>query len=81
LPPRLWNDYARRVAALLKPNGILAGFFFYGEQSDPPPFPLTEPLATEVLGRRFELMASEPLTDSLPIFAGAEKWQEWKIRT
>ncbi|PYK31535.1 MAG: hypothetical protein DME57_03285 [Verrucomicrobia bacterium] len=81
LPPRLWNSYAERVAGLLKPDGVLAGFFFYGQSSDPPPFPLTESLAAEVLGRHFELIASEPLIDSLPIFAGAEKWQEWKLRT
>src|SRR5436309_12407388 len=27
----LWNSYAERVAELLKPDGVLAGFFFYGQ--------------------------------------------------
>jgi SAM-dependent methyltransferase len=80
LPPRLWNDYAHRVAQLLRPGGILAGFFFYGEESDPPPYPLTEQAASKILGASFDLLKSEPVTDSLPVFAGKEKWHEWRRR-
>jgi hypothetical protein len=80
LPPRLWADYAKRVSELLKPKGTLAGFFFYGEETDPPPFPLSESRAAEIFASRFELIASEPATDSLSIFAGSEKWQEWQLR-
>jgi Thiopurine S-methyltransferase (TPMT) len=77
LPPRLWNNYATRSAQLLRPNGILAGFFFYGEESDPPPYPLSEARARKLFADRFELVRSEAVTDSLPIFRGMEKWQEW----
>jgi SAM-dependent methyltransferase len=28
LHPRLWKDYAARLAQLLRPGGTLAGFFF-----------------------------------------------------
>lgn len=80
LPPRLWNDYATRAARLLRRRGMLAGFFFYGDEDDPPPYPLTESQATEIFGAQFELKKSEPVTDSLSIFAGTEKWQEWKLR-
>jgi hypothetical protein len=80
LPPRLWKDYAARAAKLLRPRGMLAGFFFYGKESDPPPYPLTEPGATEIFAVRFDLKESEPVTDSLSIFAGQEKWQEWQLR-
>jgi hypothetical protein len=80
LPPRLWNDYAARVSELLRPHGLLAGFFFYGEESDPPPYPLTENKAAEIFGTRFDLINTEPVTDSLSIFAGQEKWQEWQLR-
>ena len=80
LPPRLWTDYAARVAQLLRPGGALAGFFFYGKESDPPPYPLTESRASELFGNRFDLVKSEPVTDSVPIFAGTEKWQEWRLR-
>ena len=77
LPPRLWKNYAARVANLLRPKGRLAGFFFYGEESDPPPYPLTGATAKKLFADQFELVRSEPVTDSLPIFRGMEKWQEW----
>ena len=81
LPSRLWSDYAARVAQLLRPRGTLAGFFFYGEESDPPPYPLTESKAVEIFGGRFDLQKTEPVDDSLSIFAGTEKWQEWQLRS
>jgi hypothetical protein len=80
LPPRLWKNYAVRVAELLRPNGTLTGFFFYGKESDPPPYPITESKATQIFADRFDLKKSEPVTDSLSIFAGQEKWQEWQLR-
>jgi hypothetical protein len=80
-PPRLWNDYAARVAQLLRPRGTLAGFFFYGEESNPPPYPLTEFKASETFSGRFDLIRTETVTDSLSIFAGKEKWQEWQLRS
>ena len=78
MPPRLWNDYAKRVAELLRPSGTLAGFFFYGVEPDPPPFGLSDSKALEIFGSRFHLRNSEPVQDSLPIFAGRELWQEWQ---
>jgi hypothetical protein len=80
LPPRFRKDYATRVAQLLRPRGTLVGFFFYGKESNPPPYPLTESKAAEIFARRFDLKKSEPVTDSLSIFAGQEKWQEWQLR-
>jgi cyclopropane fatty-acyl-phospholipid synthase-like methyltransferase len=80
LPPRLWKNYAARVAELLRPRGTLAGYFFYGRESDPPPYPITESKATEIFADRFNLKKSEPVTDLLSIFAGQEKWQEWQLR-
>ena len=81
LPPRLWRDYSTRMAQLLRPRGLLAGFFFYGEESDPPPFPLNKSSAADIFGSRFEMTKTEPVADSLSIFAGREKWQEWQLRS
>jgi thiopurine S-methyltransferase len=41
LPRRLWTDWGRRMAQLVKPGGVLAGFFFFdaGERG-PPHVPL-----------------------------------------
>jgi hypothetical protein len=81
LPPSSWKNYAARVAELLRPDGVLTGFFFYGEEPDPPPYPLTEQKAADIFGDRFDLQTSEPVVDSLSIFAGKEKWQEWRLRS
>jgi hypothetical protein len=77
LPPRSWKNYATRVAQLLQPKGRLVGFFLYGEESDPPPYPLSEATARKLFIDRFELVRSETVPDSMPIFRGMEKWQEW----
>ena len=77
LPPRFWKNYVTRVAQLLQPKGMLVGFFLYGEESDPPPYPLSEATARELFTGRFELIRTEAVPDSLPIFRGMEKWQEW----
>ena len=79
LPPRLWKNYVHRVAQLLQPKGKLAGFFLYGEEIDPPPYPLTETCAKKLFPGRFELLRNEAVADSLPIFRGMEKWQEWAL--
>jgi len=81
LPPKLWKSYAQRVAHLLRPKGTLAGIFFYGEESDPPPFPLDPSTASEIFGDSFNMIRSEPVLDSLPVFANQEKWQEWQLRS
>ena len=78
LSPSRWDEYSARLANLLRPAGLLAGIFFYGEEPDPPPYPLSAKRADEMFGKDFRLRKSEPVSDSLPIFAGQEKWQEWQ---
>lgn len=77
LPPDLWPAYVKRMAQLLRPGGKLVGIFFYGQQSDPPPYPLNDEKASALFGERFSLVKSVPVSDSLPIFQGSERWQEW----
>ena len=33
-----WPQYAARTAALLKPGGLLVGFFFFSDEPKGPPF-------------------------------------------
>ncbi len=80
LPPKLWPDYAARMRQLIRHGGKLIGFFLYGEESEPPPYPLIKAQADELFGRDFILTHDEPVTDSLPVFAGKERWQEWTRR-
>jgi hypothetical protein len=79
LPPILRDQYAARVAELLRSGGVLAGFFFYGEEDpDGPPFPLPREKAVRLFDKNFRLHHGEKVNDSLPIFAGREDWQEWQ---
>ena len=78
LPPARWPAYARRMAELLGKGKILAGVFLYGDESDPPPYPMTEAAALALLGNDFGLIRSDPVSDSLPLFEGMERWQEWR---
>lgn len=77
LPPCMWKDYTSRMRELIRPGGKLVGFFLYGDEPEPPPYPLTTTQAAELFARDFILTQDEPVTDSLPVFAGKERWQEW----
>jgi SAM-dependent methyltransferase len=78
MTPSRWPDYVNRTADLLSPGGRLIGVFLYGQSSPSgPPFPLTEPEAGQLFKKRFRLLRSEPMTDSLPLFRDMERWQEW----
>lgn len=73
-----WPEYVNRMADLLLPGGRLIGVFLYGQRpSSGPPFPITEPEAEQLFKKRFELVRSEAMTDSLPLFRDMERWQEW----
>ena len=80
LPPHRWKDYVNRMTQLLRPNGRLAGTYFYGAESEGPPFPLPETKADELFGEKFQLLRSDPVDDSLPFFADKERWQEWELK-
>jgi SAM-dependent methyltransferase len=77
MTPSRWPEYVNRVADLLLPGGRLIGVFLYGKRSSSgPPFPLTEPEAEQLFDKRFQLLRSEVVTDSLPFFRDMERWQE-----
>jgi SAM-dependent methyltransferase len=77
MPPPRWPDYANRMADLLSPEGRLIGIFLYGQRAESPPYPLTDEEAEQLFQRRFRMVRSELVTDSLPLFRGMERWQEW----
>jgi SAM-dependent methyltransferase len=77
MPPSRWPDYANRMSDLLAPGGRLVGIFLYGQQTDGPPYPITDKQAEQLFQRRFRQVRSELVTDSLPLFRGMERWQEW----
>ena len=79
LPRRMWADWARRIAEVVAPGAALVGFFFFGEGERGPPFPLAsrEELAA-LLEPAFERIEDEAVPDSIPVFAGKERWQAWR---
>lgn len=82
LPRALWKDWAARVADLVAPGGRLAGYFFIepGVRRGPP-FPLDSQAELQaLLGESFEGLEERPVPDSLPVFAGRERWQVWRRR-
>jgi len=79
IPPTRWPEYAARMADLLAPGGRLVGLFLYGEEPEPPPFPLSDGTALNLLGQSFRLLSSAESTgDTVPVYQGMERWQEWE---
>jgi len=78
LPLHLGTSYARQVNECLRFKGVPAGFFFFGPEPEPPPYPLGNNELASLLGASFTLAEDLPLTDSLPLFAGKERWQAWR---
>jgi hypothetical protein len=79
LPPDLWPAYVKRMAQLLSSGGKLVGIFLYGDQTEPPPYPSSPEKASELFREKFFLIKNVPGSDSLPIFQGNERWQEWVL--
>ena len=77
LPDRR-EAYRDRVAALLKPRGMLIGYFYYAtpDLAAGPPFGFAWATADELFARYFLLLKDLPVADSLPVFQGRERWQE-----
>lgn len=82
LPPDLWSRIAARTAALLKRGGALAGIYYFGDKEDGPPFGLAPGEAEKLFARDFALItdAAVPVVESLPLYAGCERWQERRRR-
>ena len=80
LPPRMRPAIVARWSQLLAPGGLLAGFFFFDEVPKGPPFGISPAELDALLSPFFERIADEDVADSLPVFAGKERWQVWQRR-
>lgn len=78
LPPAVRTRIAQRWAGLLAPGGLLAGFFYFDESPKGPPFGILPGELDALLTPYFERIEDVPVTDSLPVFAGKERWQVWR---
>ena len=78
LPPEMRSRYAQRIAKLIVPSGVLCGFFFFGPEDDPPPYPILSDELDELLGNWFTKIEDRAVEDSLELYADKERWQVWK---
>ena len=81
LPRPLRPRYAERVAELLGTYGRIAGFFFFEDGERGPPFGLKTGELETLLSGSFEQIEDKPVDDSIPIFAGKERWKIWRLRS
>ena len=80
LPPAMRPRVAARWAGLLAPGGRLGGFFFFDQTVKGPPFGIDGAGLEALLAPYFDLVEDAPVTDSIPIFAGKERWMLWRRR-
>ena len=79
LPRRMWPPWGRRMAELVAPGGVVAGFFFFDEGERGPPFPLqSQAELDQLLQPAFERLDDAPVGDSIAVFRGKERWQVWR---
>lgn len=78
LTPDRREAYRNRVFSLLKSGGCLVGYFYYQipDLAKGPPFGFAWGTADELFARHFILTKDVAVADSLPVFAGHERWQE-----
>jgi SAM-dependent methyltransferase len=80
LPRARWPEVAARWAQLLAPGGLLAGYFFFDDVPKGPPFGIDRAQLDALLAPHFDCIADDPVADSVPVFAGKERWMVWRRR-
>ena len=82
LPRRRWPQWGARIAALVRPGGRLAGFFYLDDNERGPPFGVCAVRLHELLDEHFALIedAPVPADQSVAVLAGKERWQVWQRR-
>lgn len=70
--------YRDRMAQLLKYRGLMVGYYYYNNPvaAKGPPYGFAWGTADDLFAQYFILVKDEPVADSLPLFAGRERWQE-----
>ena len=80
LPIKLRPAWAKRVAILLPRGGKLIGYFYFDSTEKGPPFGISEVALCSMLANNFERLQNLMPEDSIPVFAGKERWQVWQRR-
>ena len=59
----------------------MAGFFFFDQTVKGPPFGIGREALEALMAPYFDCVDVAEVTDSIPIFAGKERWMVWKCRS
>jgi SAM-dependent methyltransferase len=80
MPRTLWPQVVARWAQLLAPGAMLAGYFFFDDNAKGPPFGISQEQLQQLLSPHFDCLMDEAVSDSIPVFAGKERWMVWSRR-
>jgi hypothetical protein len=80
LPPAMRAGWAARMASLVRPGGRLVGFFYFDDGARGPPFGIAPAALDDLLLPAFTCVDDRAPPDSIPVFAGKERWQAWVRR-
>ena len=72
------RDYQDVIA---NSGGVIAGFFFFAETPRGPPYGTTPDALDSLLAPNFRKIADEPVTGSIEVFRGKERWQVWQAQS
>ena len=78
LPRRVWPDWAAKMARLVRPEGVLAGYFFFDDNLKGPPFGTSKEELLGLLSPYFTLDTHAPAQGSLPGFLEREHFMIWR---
>lgn len=78
LPRRVWPDWAAKMARLVRPEGVLAGYFFFDDNLKGPPFGTSKEELLGLLSPYFTLDTHAPAEGSLPVFLEREHFMIWR---
>jgi SAM-dependent methyltransferase len=79
LPPDVHEHWAAMARRVVKPGGLLMGFFFLRAQDGikGPPFAISPAALDALLAPRFVRVHDEPYETRLNAFDGGVRWQIW----
>lgn len=80
MPRTMWPQVTQRWAQLLAPGAMLAGYFFFDDNAKGPPFGISREQLVDLLAPHFDCVADEAALDSIAVFAGRERWMQWRRR-
>ncbi len=78
MPRDMWPRVVQRWADLLPEDGLLLGYFFFDANPKGPPFGADRQQLEQLMSAHFTKEWDEPVSDSIPVFQGKERWMAWR---